>query len=285
MSFKYMLRQGDKGQEVARLQSKVGARVDGDYGPNTKFQVENYQEKYQELEIDGIAGPKTLGLLGIEVLPGIDLSSWNGAVDFKKVADAGIKYAWVKVTEGQTHINREWARKFKEARDNGIIVGGYHFGRSDHNVYDNPQYDAEKEAEHFLSAMENVGICSGDLVPALDVEKGMKTDDQYNVEWCLKWLEVVEKQLSCNVKPIVYTAKWAWDLFLRKANKEDLQKLTQYPIWWASYNKGVEPKRNVCGWKEWDVWQHGSDGAVSGIRGKVDVNWLAGGQLDKLKVT
>jgi GH25 family lysozyme M1 (1,4-beta-N-acetylmuramidase) len=110
----------------------------------------------------------------------------------------------------------------------------------------------------------------------------MKTDDQYNAEWCLKWLEEVEKELG--VKSVVYCAKWAWNLYLAKAEKETLSKLTAYPVWWAAYNDGVEPKRNVIGWDEWDVWQYSSKGAVSGVKGKVDVNWMAGGQLSKLQV-
>ena len=89
--------------------------------------------------------------------------------------------------------------------------------------------------------MSKVGIKHGDLLPVLDVEKGMKTDDQYNVEWCLKWLDVVEQETG--VKSVVYSAKWVWDLFLVKANKNDLDKLIQYPVWWASYSGTVETQK------------------------------------------
>ena len=146
--------------------------------------------------------------------------------------------------------------------------------------------DAEREAHHFLKNIKKVGVHSGDLLPVLDVEAGMKTDDQYNADWTLKWLEEVEKELG--VKSVVYTAKWAWGLYLYKADKSDLKKLTQdYPVWYASYIRSkhkVGPGEKLRGWKEWDVWQYGSKGVVSGVPGGVDVNWMAGGQLCKLRV-
>ena len=64
MSFKYTLRKGDKGQEVARLQLKVGADPDGNFGSGTQKSVKEYQDD-NNLTVDGIAGPHTLGSLGI----------------------------------------------------------------------------------------------------------------------------------------------------------------------------------------------------------------------------
>jgi GH25 family lysozyme M1 (1,4-beta-N-acetylmuramidase) len=278
----YTLRKGDEGQEVKRLQRCLSLVTDGKFGTKTDIAVKSYQQS-NSLVLDGIAGPQTLKHLGIEVLHGIDVSAWNGKnIDWKAVSKTNVEYCWIKATEGVTHTNRGHTDKFKGARDNGLIVGGYHFARPDYNNNDNPLTDAVQEAHHFLNVMSKVGIKPGDLLPVLDVEKGMKTDDQYNVDWCLKWLDVVEQEAG--VKSVVYSAKWAWDLFLVKANKNDLSKLIQYPVWWASYSGTVEPKRNVRGWQEWNVWQYGSRGSVSGIKGNVDVNWMAGGQLPKLIV-
>jgi len=279
MNYKYVLRKGDEGQEVIRLQTNIGATPDGNFGPATKKSVKKYQ-KENGLSIDGIAGPQTLRHLNIEVLPGIDVSAWNGTVDWETVSNAGVKYAWVKATEGQTHINRGFVKRATEARDNGIITGLYHFGRPDSDAGHN---DAKREAEHFLDAASQVGINKGDLIPTLDVEKGMKTDDQYNVEWCLEWLDIVETELK--VKPLIYTAKWAYNLFLRKGEKEDIKKLLDYPLWVASYNDGVEPKRPVIAWPEWTVWQWTGAGSVPGVKGKCDQNWMAGGQLDKMIIS
>ena len=278
MSFKYTLRKGDEGQEVKRLQKNLPLREDGKFGPQTQKEVRNYQS-HNKLGVDGIAGPQTLGHMGIEVAAGIDVSAWNGTVDWKSTAKAGVRYAWVKATEGQTHVNRGFANRVKGARDNGIITGLYHFGRPDSDAGND---DAKREAEHFLDAACQVGIKKGDLIPTLDVEKGMKTDDQYNVEWCLEWLDIVEAELK--VKPLIYTARWAYSLFLKRGNKTDLDKLLEYPLWLASYNSGIEPKRIVKAWPEWTVWQWTGSGQVPGVKGKCDQNWMSGGQLEKLRM-
>tara|TARA_R110002074_G_C12448121_1_gene658294 strand:- start:98 stop:940 length:843 start_codon:yes stop_codon:yes gene_type:complete len=279
MSFKYTLRKGDKGQEVGRLQLKIGTGVDGIFGSGTERAVKEYQED-NGLSVDGIAGSHTLGSLGIEVIPGIDVSSHNGTIDFKKVADAGVKYAWIKITEGTTHQNPGFEKKFNDARKNGIHVGAYHFARPD--TYTGDPLDWEREATNFLLQLEKVGIECGDMIPMIDVENGVKTDDNYNCEWFLNWMDKV----GCETKtrPIVYTARWAWQLYIMKADKDLQNKLVTHPVWLASYNSGVEPERKTGLWDKWDVWQWTGSGEVPGVRGDCDQNWVAGGQLDKLRV-
>jgi len=282
MSSSYVLRLGQEGQEVKRLQGTLsGLSQDGDFGPKTEAAVKDYQQK-NNLSVDGIAGPKTLGSLGIEVLRGIDVSAWNGRIDWGRVAADGVKYAWVKITEGQTHTNKPYKFNVDGCRQNGIVVGGYHFGRPDTGVDNGLRQDAIAEADHFLSKVEP-RLKPGDLVPVLDVEAGMKTDDQHNVDWSLAWLDHVESKIG--VKPAVYTARWAVNLYLAKASKSSLKELAEYPVWWASYNTGSEAKRPPGKvWDQWDAWQWTSSGQVDGIKGKVDLNWLAGGQLDNLRV-
>jgi lysozyme len=276
---RYMLRDGDRGQEVKRLQLNLDISADGIFGPQTESAVRDYQRS-QDLGVDGIAGPLTLGALGIEVFYGVDLSSHNGTVDFSLLARSGCKYAWIKLTEGTTHTNPGFEEKYKGCRDNGIIVGGYHFGRPD--TYPNDSSDVANEMDNFLSALNKVGLDCGDLVPMLNLEAGVKTGDQYNVDWALQWSEL----LSCKerVRPIIYTAKWYYDAYLRDASEESLDELANYPLWVASYNDGASPSRMVKSWKTWDVWQFTGSGSAAGVTGKCDQNWMAGGQLRQLQV-
>jgi lysozyme len=286
MSFIYTLRKGDEGQEVKRLQGSLGIVTDGDFGPKTEKAVKEHQGAHGLL-VDGYAGPKTLGSLGIDALPGIDVSSHNGTVDWAKVADAGVKFAWVKATEGQTHVNRDWVKRYNGAPENNIVVGAYHFARPDLNKYDNPEADAVAEFKHFRKTLEQVGgLESGNLVPAIDLEAGMKTDDQYNADWYLKWLSLAEEEWG--VKPIVYTAKWAWNLYIRTASEESRHKFTEYPVWWANYirkDRLVGPEKQLRGWDTWDVWQYTGHGSCPGLKGRVDLNWMAGTQLENLIVS
>jgi lysozyme len=282
MSLKYTLRKGDSGQEVKRLQSKLPTVADGRYGQKTEQAVKDYQ-KHNGLTVDGLAGKQTLTHLGINVTAATDLSSWNGTVNFKKVKEYGVSHAWIKITEGTTHQNPGYKKKFDDARSEGLCVGAYHFGRPD--TYAGDPNDWEREANNFLLQLEHAGCQPGDLVPVLDVEAGMKTDDNHNVDWCLSWLEMVRNET--NSTPMVYTAKWAYDLFLKKANKSSLEKLLEYPVWYACYIRKsplVGPEDKLRGWKEWDVWQYTGHGEIDGIKGRCDLNWIAGEQLEKLKV-
>lgn len=279
MSFKYILRKGDRGQEVARLQAKVGAGIDGIFGSKTEAEVIDYQSA-NDLGVDGLAGPKTLGHMGNEVYPGIDLSSHNGEVDFTKVVRAGVKYAWIKVTEGTTHVNPGFQKKFEDARRAGLIVGAYHFARPD--TYAGDPKDWKNEADNFLKQLEVAGLECGDLVPVVDLEQGLKTDDNYNCEWYLNWLDYVGCQTK--TRPVIYTARWAWQLYIMKGSNELQNQLSTYPLWIASYNEGVQPERTPDIWNKWDVWQYTGSGTVPGVTGRCDQNWMAGGQLDKLRV-
>ncbi len=279
----YTLRKGDSGQEVARLQAQFvlkGLAVDGKFGSKTEKAVKEYQS-FNNLTVDGIAGPQTLGSLGIPVLPAIDLSRHNGTVDFAKVAAGGVKHAWIKLTEGTTHVNPGYEEKVKGCRDHGITVGFYHFGRPDTNG--GTIQDAHDEVENFLNAANKVGgIKCGDLLPVLDLEAGMKTDDQLNIDWAIAWLE----EVSCRerVRPLIYTAKWYWDSYMKRASSSSLKKLKDYPLWLASYNEGVDAERKVPNWSHWDVWQWTGSGTVAGVKGRCDENWIAGGQLSHLTV-
>ena len=285
MSFIYTLRLGDLGQEVKRMQTALGILSDGDFGPKTLAAVKQHQ-KMNNLLVDGLAGPRTLGSLGISVLAGIDVSAWNGQIDWPEVASAGVKFAWVKITEGQTHVNRAWQRRYEGAENSGIAVGAYHFARPDFNKYDTPEADAQAEFKHFRDTLDAVGgIKSGNLIPAIDLEAGMKTDDQYNADWYLEWLRLTEEEWG--VKGIVYTARWAWNLYMRNASEESRDKFLEYPVWWANYIRQqplVGPEEELRNWKRWDVWQYTGWGSCPGIKGRVDLNWMAGNQLQSLLV-
>ena len=275
----YVLRKGDKGQEIKRLQSKLSIKIDGDFGPITEKAVKDFQS-LKSLTIDGIAGPITLSALGMSVIFGVDLSRHNGDVDFVKLSKSGCKFAWIKLTEGTDHVNPGFVEKFKGCRDNGIVVGAYHFGRPDTNAHD-PR-DASNESKNFLDALNQVGLNSGDLLPVLDLEAGMKTDDQFNIDWALNWLEEVGSKER--VKPIIYTAKWYYGSYMKNASKPSLNKLAKHPLWLASYNEGVEPERTVPIWDQWSIWQWSGSGSVPGVKGKCDLNWIAGGKFNDLRV-
>lgn len=89
---------------------------------------------------------------------GCDISDYQGAMDWSKALDQGIKFAWVKATEGSTWWGKHYERNIHGAIDLGIPVGPYHFFH--------PELDARRQAKHFARFFDDKFT----LPPALDVE-------------------------------------------------------------------------------------------------------------------
>ena len=270
MKYNFTLRKGDRGQEVARVQKTLGIADDAIFGSQTEKAVMAFQET-KGLVVDGIAGPNTLSLMGIPVYLGIDVSTWNGDIEWKKVAEDGVKFAYVKLPEGRTYISRRGS-EINGARCEGIAVGAYHFGRPD---TDAGIHDAVAEANHFLEVYDHH---ANDLRPVLDMEKGMKTDDSFNARWALKFCDVVEEAIG--KRPIIYTARWYVQSYFERAEDSLLYELGKEDLWWAEYSD--EQKKALRPWSEWKLWQFTNRGEIDGIKGSVDLNWCAGGQFPAL---
>ena len=280
-------------EELIRLQTALLAlghepgMIDGLLGPKTIAAAARFMWlDHGDLSVARAAYDRLRPTAAPDItISGIDVSSYQGTVDWKKVAEAGHRFAWVKCSEGTTHKNKGRQARMDGARAFGIPVGGYHYALP--KTYRSIGLkDAVKEANNFLS-------CYGtpqpdDLVPALDLESGLikgAANHNYNVEWSLKWCEVVGKELGCT--PIIYTARWATQSRIIKADKSLLDELAKFPLWWAEYRAGStkEPRKNKAPWKSWDVWQWTGSGTVPGVKGKCDVNRMRASTLEGLKIS
>ena len=268
-------KRGDRGQEVRRAQLALGIPADGIFGPQTEQAVIAYHGS-------PIIDRCMMYLLGIPIDLGVDVSSYQVDTDWARVSSVGVTFAWRKVTEGQTHVNGEksseagdsvaFIRDAIRARENNIEVGFYHFGRPDTDIGSS---DAKAEAQHFLSYVIP-DVCS--LPYALDVEKGVSGDYNYNANWVINWCEFVEQTTSKPV--IIYTARWAFNSYLKHADDKFIQKIIDRPLWLADYDGN--PDDEVAPWDEYTINQFTGSGSIDGIKGNCDVNWSAGGALSKL---
>jgi lysozyme len=277
----YTLRQGDKGQEVKRLQDNLHISTDGTFGPKTAAAVKNYQ-KSKSLSVDGIAGPVTLSEIGISVHLGIDVSHWNGNVRWGDVDPDKIKFVWTKISQGVDYTDPSAERNLQGCRENGIRVGGYHFPSPQIGGSNDPKLEVQDFLKYYGGC-----IPAGDMLPVLDLEAGVKGDADHNRQWALEWLRELENETG--LRAVVYTAKWYVYSYL----KNNVGDLKDYPLWVADY---TEPQKDGgrcnpddnCGWDEWSVWQWSSKGKIRGLEStgirKCDVNWMAGDQLDNLCV-
>lgn len=127
---------------------------------------------------------------------GIDVSAHQHKIDWAKVYGDNIKFCFIKATEGEDFVDKRYKENYLGAKQNGILVGAYHFFRFSSS--------GKAQAQNF---MNNVAIEKLDLPPVLDVEKegnylSFSNDNKIKKEM-QDYLTEIEKQYK--VKPIIYT--------------------------------------------------------------------------------
>ncbi len=221
------------------------------------------------------------------VKPGIDVSRFNGEIDWERVAADGIRFAFVQASRGSGHDcavkparcgrDGRYDANYAAARDAGIRVGPYHRafvgGVGRQGITD----DARAEARVFIASVGK--LTNGDLLPALDVETpfaGLRPAQLRR--WIRVWLTRVERALGG--RPIIYTNHSSW------AATGDTTEfaLAGHPLWVAQWHVSAPlvPATDWAG-ESWSVWQYSSDGSVDGVAGRVDRDRLRGG-FDALSV-
>jgi len=201
------------------------------------------------------------------MLHGVDLSHWQGAVDFSKLTSAGIKFCFLKFTEGTSHTDERGLEYLRAARAQGIPAGAYH--------YFLPKYDPIEQAKHFLHTMAANEAQAGELMlpPVIDVE--VKASSAVLKKTILAFLEHVEQ--ARGVTPILYTSPGFWRSYVGKWDE-----IVHFPLWVAHY--GTTYPSQFYPWANWLFWQFTSAGRVPGVAGSVDLNIFPGDWLDLLKL-
>ena len=200
---------------------------------------------------------------GSSQIHGIDVSHYQGTVDWQQVAEAGMAFAFVKATQGASGVDSQLGVNWPGVKAAGLLRGAYHFYQ--------PGDDPQQQAEHFLSV---VSLEPGDLLPVLDIETlGSQTASEI-VQGIGIWLTTV--QAAIGRAPIVYTAPGFW-------NGLGTQQFGMYPLWVAEY--GCSSPKIPAGWTSWDFWQYSESGAVAGIAGSVDLDVFQGSPQALLPMT
>jgi GH25 family lysozyme M1 (1,4-beta-N-acetylmuramidase) len=196
---------------------------------------------------------------------GVDVSHWQGRMDWSMAAVNGVHFAFMKASEGKTFADSQFATSWQNARTAGILRGAYHFYRF--------AYSPIEQADHFL---EVVGTDLGELPLVVDVEDTKNNKSQTNTANDLKkCLEYLEQQTGR--RPIIYTAAWWWNPHVGVAGWEN-----GYPLWVANYTSADSPTMPRA-WQTWLFWQFTSTGGgnLYGTTGSnIDQNWFNGSFSD-----
>jgi lysozyme len=187
-------------------------------------------------------------------LHGIDVSHHNGKIDWEKVSNVNadevkIDFAFIKVSEGTSIVDKDFKRNWAEAKENGIKRGAYH--------YYIPWRDPESQVKIFK---KNVSLKQGDFAPILDIEENALKADSKIIKDIGTWLKLIENHYG--MKPIIYTNQAFFNKFV-KGNFEN------YPLWIADYTR-----KNLTLYDEEKLhfWQYSKNGKLEGINGDVDFN-------------
>lgn len=193
-------------------------------------------------------------------IKGIDVSWYQGDIDWEILSKEGIEFAFIKATEGSGSIDKKFDDNFENAINTDLKVGAYHFF----------SYDSEgkTQADNFIQTVDKV---EGMLPPVVDIEfYGDKEENLPNKEDTTKELTILLDQLENHYgkKPIIYATEKSYDLYIA-------DEFQEYDIW----IRGVYQKPTLSDNREWTFWQYTNREVLEGYEGTetyIDMNVFNG---------
>jgi len=192
---------------------------------------------------------------------GIDVSKFQGDIDWNAVAGSGVKFAWIKATEGGDNIDERFQANWTGAKAAGVPHGAYHF-----------VYWCRPPMEEMANFEQNAPAEPDALPPVLDVEATptSKTCHKHlTQEGAVADMRAMLQEMERHYgkRPIIYTTVDFYQAILADGS------LAEYPIWVRSTK--YHPSVKYAG-RAWRFWQYQSDGRIDGISVKVDRDAFAG---------
>lgn len=193
---------------------------------------------------------------------GVDVSEFQGEIDWQQVKDSGIEFAMLRIgyrgtTQGQLFADESFERNYEGARAVGLDVGVYFFSQA------TTEEEARDEANFVLDLL---GARKLQYPVAFDWELPVTESEEYRVnrvsgEDAASFGAVFcEEILAAGYRPMVYTNKYcAYQFF-------DLNSWKDYDLWYAEYQ--TQPSL----YYEYRMWQYTESGEVPGISHPVDLN-------------
>ena len=189
---------------------------------------------------------------------GIDVSKWNGGIDWKAVKNSGVSYVIIRCgyrgsTTGALIEDPKFRSNIQGAQNAGLKVGVYFFTQAVNEV------EAVEEASMVLSLIKGYNIS---YPVFLDVEASNGRGDAISADTrtavCRAFCQTIQ---NSGYKAGIYANKTWFTSYMNTPS------LTGYKIWLAQYAAAPSYTRT-----KYDMWQYSSKGKVSGISGNVDMN-------------
>lgn len=198
---------------------------------------------------------------------GIDVSRWQGDINWARVAGTGITHAIAKMTEGGTYTDPKFVENFHGMRENGLKTGVYHYFRA---LSSTPC----EQLANIKARLDEVGFKVGQDILAIDVEsKGNeKASPDQMADGLFQLVTLIRVALLDGAYPYIYASPNYWSNSVAW-HKYDF---SECPLWIAHWEvtEPTVPQTWSEKGKSWQWWQHSSKGQVEGIQGAVDLDWV-----------
>lgn len=207
-------------------------------------------------------------------LRGVDVSAHQGQIQWEILSNEGIRFAFIKATEGSSWVDKQFAYNFEHAQRHGLYVGAYHFFSFDSAGH--------TQGENFIN---NVPLIESAYIlpPVVDIEfYGSKAANPPKAQDVYEQLDILLARLESHYgfKPIIYTTPSFYDMYLRG-------RYGEYPLWirsvffapdslWARLFNVYFDKHS------WVFWQYNPKGVLKGYYGNekyIDLNIFNGDEL------
>lgn len=227
-------------QTIKAWQKKLGVACDGIFGANS---MRSWQEYLNEHDKAVYPTPS------VDYYKVIDVSDWQGQIDWTKVKADGVIGAIIRYADGGT-LDKRFAENMANAKAVGLHIGSYIFSRA------KTKAEAETEATRLYNACKPY---DPDMPLYIDLEaKGLE-----------KYANTVAQAFLIKMKALggrggVYANLNWWNNYLAETARD----YSSNPFWIAQYNSTMDYKPS----DRMGMWQYTSSGSVNGISGKVDMD-------------
>ena len=187
---------------------------------------------------------------------GVDVSEYQGKIDWKLLSEQGIDFAFIKATEGSSYVDEYFEYNFENSQKTDLKIGAYHFFSYDSS--------GKTQAENFINT---VSIVENALPPVADVEfYGDKASNPPDKEIVQKELNDFLNTLENHYgkKPIIYATMKSYKLYIEG-------DYTEYDIWIRDVVKSPSLEKG----EEWTFWQYIDKELLQGYSGEerlIDMN-------------
>jgi len=195
---------------------------------------------------------------------GVDVSSYQGEIDWNVLASQNISFAFIKATEGSTFVDEYFEYNYMQAQEAGLRVGAYHYFSYDST--------GKSQADHFIA---NVEKCENMLPPVIDIELyGSKENNPPAQSAVREQLDALIYTLETyyGMNPIIYATEETYALYIAGAYAD-------YDIW----IRNVITMPTLSDNREWRFWQYTNRMRLDGYKGNekyIDMNVFAGTAAD-----